>query len=121
LPGDEEGEEIVVRGKRPEQEAEADATEVQPPLVILAAAEHTKGKRPSTLKKHQKGQARKVTDGGGEKADKKRRPQRKRPKGHSGPWPPRIWPFIFIPVWLFDPCSSANPVREFNNCGPMIV
>ena len=36
------------------------------------AAEHTKGKRPSTKGKHEKGQARKDRDAGREKGDKRR-------------------------------------------------
>jgi RHS repeat-associated protein len=53
-------------------------------------AEHTSGARPSTEEKHQKGQSRKKRDYGGEKADKdRRRPPRKPPPGHKGPWPPK--------------------------------
>lgn len=40
-------------------------------------AEHTKNKRPSTKEKHQKGQARKSKDKGGEKGDA-RRPYRRK-------------------------------------------
>ena len=56
---------------------------------IMCSAEHTKNKRPSTKGKHQKGQTRKNTDYGGEKADKIRRPPLKPPPDHKGPWPPR--------------------------------
>jgi len=52
------------------------------------SAEHTKGKRPSTEEKHEKGKARKQQDQGGEKADPGRRPQRQRPNNWKGPWPP---------------------------------
>ena len=53
------------------------------------AKEHTKNARPSTKGKHQKGEARKAKDRGGEKGDKKRAPPRKRPPNHKGPWPPK--------------------------------
>lgn len=53
----------------------------------LFAKEHSKGTRPSTQEKHEKGQARKNRDRGGEKADPGRRPPRKRPPDHKGPWP----------------------------------
>ena len=52
-------------------------------------AEHKKGARPSTKAKHQKGQARKARDRGGEKGDSRRRPPRKRPKNWKGKWPPK--------------------------------
>lgn len=58
-----------------------------PPHFFDKASEHTKGARPSTLSKHQKGQARKVRDRGGEKGE--RLPPRKKPPGHKGPWPPK--------------------------------
>ena len=55
--------------------------------------EHTKKARPSTEDKHEKGQARKKQDRGGEKADKKRREhgmgRGKRPPNWKGPWPPK--------------------------------
>lgn len=54
----------------------------------MAAKEHTKGARPSTQGKHEKGQARKNRDRGGEKGDANRNPPRKRPPDHKGPWPP---------------------------------
>ncbi|WP_199141941.1 RHS repeat domain-containing protein, partial [Pedobacter sp. ASV12] len=54
---------------------------------ILEASEHTKGARPSTKGKHQKGQARKAADRGGEKGEKMA--PRKRPGGWKGPWPPK--------------------------------
>ncbi|MBI9074589.1 MAG: RHS domain-containing protein [Desulfatibacillum sp.] len=50
--------------------------------------EHTSNARPSTQQKHEDGQARKKKDKGGEKADKARRPNRKKPKGWKGKWPP---------------------------------
>ena len=55
---------------------------------ILEAAEHTKGARPSTKPKHQKGKARKAADRGGEKGEKM--PPRIRPGGWKGPWPPKV-------------------------------
>jgi RHS repeat-associated protein len=64
-------------------------------------AEHTSGARPSTIGKHQKGDARRGRDGGGEKGDKKRRPNLKKPKGHKGPWPPAGFPLI-TPLPLDD-------------------
>ncbi|MCW5832022.1 MAG: hypothetical protein KIS78_06165 [Labilithrix sp.] len=56
---------------------------------ILPATEHTKNKRPSTKGKHQKGKSRKQRDCGGESGDDGRRPNRRRPDGWKGPWPPR--------------------------------
>ncbi|WP_160290283.1 DUF6443 domain-containing protein [Flavihumibacter solisilvae] len=50
-------------------------------------SEHTRGARASTKKKHQDGMARKAKDRNGSKGMK--RPPLRRPKGHSGPWPPR--------------------------------
>lgn len=55
--------------------------------VYIWLAEHTKGARPSTLGKHQKGQARRAIDRGGEKGEKK--PPRRRPPNYKGPWPPK--------------------------------
>lgn len=55
--------------------------------------DHRKDARPSTKGKHQKGQARKKKDRGGEKGDARRQQNgmygRKPPPGHKGPWPPR--------------------------------
>ncbi|WP_286863367.1 MULTISPECIES: DUF6443 domain-containing protein [Sphingobacterium] len=53
----------------------------------LFSAEHTKGARPSTLGKHQKGQSRRAVDRGGEKGETL--PPRKRPPNWKGPWPPK--------------------------------
>jgi RHS repeat-associated protein len=51
--------------------------------------ENTKGKRTSTKKRHQQGQARKRGDQGGRKADKRTgRVPRTRPPNHQGKWPP---------------------------------
>ena len=50
--------------------------------------EHTKGARPSTKGKHEKGQTRKIIDRGGEKGDERRDVPRKRPSKWKGPWPP---------------------------------
>ena len=52
-------------------------------------AEHKKGARKSTQEKHEGGQTRKQQDAGGEKGDQGRRPPRKQPPGHKGPWPPK--------------------------------
>jgi hypothetical protein len=54
--------------------------------------EHKKNPRPSNLPKHEKGEARKAMDKGGEKADKRRRPKNKRPPGWKGPWPGVLLP-----------------------------
>jgi RHS repeat-associated protein len=55
----------------------------------LAASEHTKGARPSTKGKHEKGQTRKQTDRGGEKGDAERRLPNTRPPNWKGPYPPK--------------------------------
>jgi RHS repeat-associated protein len=55
-------------------------------------ASHTKGKRPSTAEKHEKGDERRKGDQGGEKADwpeGPRPPPRKPPPDWKGPWPPK--------------------------------
>ena len=54
-----------------------------------AIKEHKKNARPSTQNKHEKGKATRQQNRGGEKADKNRRPNRKPPAGHKGPWPPK--------------------------------
>jgi len=51
------------------------------------SAEHTKGARPSTKGKHQKGQSRRGKDRGGEKGEKN--PPRVKPPNWKGPWPPK--------------------------------
>ena len=57
---------------------------------VLPAEEHTKNARPSTEEKHEKGQARKGRDQGGEKGDDRRKPYGKRPPDWpGGPYPPR--------------------------------
>ena len=56
----------------------------------MYSEEHTKGVRPSTEEKHEKGEARKTKDRGGEKGDFRRRPSRKPPPNHTGAWPPKI-------------------------------
>jgi hypothetical protein len=53
----------------------------------LGAAEHKKNPRPSDLPKHEKGDTRRKRDRGGEKADELRRPKRRPPPGHKGPYP----------------------------------
>lgn len=55
----------------------------------LHGAEHTKNARASTKGKHERGQARRQQDRGGEKGDASRAPPRKAPPGHKGPWPPK--------------------------------
>jgi hypothetical protein len=55
---------------------------------IIEYSEHKKGARGITKGKHQKAQARRGHDRGGEKGDERRRPPRKRPDGWKGPWPP---------------------------------
>lgn len=57
--------------------------------LLMFAKSHRKGARSSTQGKHEKGQARKNRDRGGEKGDEDRRVPRKRPPGHKGPWPPK--------------------------------
>ena len=54
----------------------------------MARGKHTKGKRPSTKQKHQRGRTRKARDRRGERGDAKRRFPRKRPRNHEGSWPP---------------------------------
>ena len=61
---------------------------------------HSKGARPSTKGKHEAGDARRAQDRGGERGDDRRRVPRKKPKGHKGPWPPKmkgLGPLIIIP------------------------
>jgi RHS repeat-associated protein len=53
------------------------------------SGEHTKNARPSTKGKHEAGRARQRQDRGGERGDESRRPPRKPPPNHRGPWPPR--------------------------------
>lgn len=102
---------IVVTGTRDEDLEEDDATGINSPGPIaldgrlFLAAEHTKNKRPSTKNKHQKAEAtrKKATDN--TQTSRKHRPNRKRPKGWTGKWPPKgLW---FVPDWLLDRC---NPV-----------
>jgi hypothetical protein len=50
---------------------------------------HTKGARESTRGKHEKGDARRGKDRGGEKADKRRKWPSTRPSKWKGPWPPK--------------------------------
>jgi hypothetical protein len=47
---------------------------------VMMSAEHTKGARPSTQEKHQKGQSRKKADQQGEKADERRGENRDQPR-----------------------------------------
>lgn len=58
---------------------------------ICPMAGHTKGKRPSTKGKHQKGDTRRNNDYGGEKGDQNgsRRPPRNPPPNWQGGWPPK--------------------------------
>ncbi|MGN7785001.1 RHS repeat domain-containing protein [Niabella sp. 22666] len=55
--------------------------------IIKKFAEHTKGARPSTKGKHEKGQTRKEKQRGGYKGQKGF--PRKRPKDYEGKWPPK--------------------------------
>jgi RHS repeat-associated protein len=128
VASEEEQEEIVVTGTRRRRPGPASDPILQSSVaaepIILAFAEHTKGKRPSTKGKHQKGQRRKAADSGGEKADARRRPPRKRPKGWRGKWPPDKWPLgtwppVVVPDWWFDPCHPENPARAKFKCGPL--
>jgi RHS repeat-associated protein len=50
---------------------------------------HVKNPRPSNQEKHEKGDARRDRDRGGEKGDSTRRPPRKPPNGWKGKWPPQ--------------------------------
>jgi RHS repeat-associated protein len=63
----------------------------QAPLLEMAG--HRKNRTPSNRPKHEEGDARRGQDQGGEKADwanrGNRRPPRKPPSGHKGPWPPK--------------------------------
>ncbi|MDX2097636.1 MAG: hypothetical protein SFW36_07650 [Leptolyngbyaceae cyanobacterium bins.59] len=52
------------------------------------ATEHRKNQRESNRTRHEQGQRRRGMDQGGEGGDQRRRPPRKRPPGHRGPWPP---------------------------------
>lgn len=89
-------------------------------IVVLAADEHTKNKRPSTKGKHERGDARRGRDAGGEKADKERRPPRKRPDGWRGPYPPKTFLPLFIPTWLLDMCGPGTIYKD-PSCGPLIA
>lgn len=51
--------------------------------------EHTKNARQSSKGQHQKEQARKQEDYGGEKGDISRRPPNKKPNGWKVPWSPK--------------------------------
>ena len=71
------------------QESKAKDGSNQAHADIQQTKEHTKGARPSTEEKHEKGKARAAQDKGGEKGDRSRAPYRKRPPNHKGPWPPK--------------------------------
>ena len=64
----------------PGQMTAAAATLVEGTGIVMMSAEHTKGARPSTQEKHQKGQSRKRADQGGEKADERRGENRDQPR-----------------------------------------
>ena len=75
-------------------------------------SEHTSNARPSTQGQHEKGKARKQKDRGGEKGDKKRRPNNKRPKNWKGPWPPGLR-MLLCPACKYalpDP-NKPDPLR----------
>ena len=68
--------------------------------IYFASSEHESNARPSTLEKHEKGQARKKIDRGGEKGDVRRDPPRNRPPGWKGKWPPPVrtlFPLLLFP------------------------
>ena len=91
---------------------------------LLASSEHTEGSRPSTMNKHEKGNARRGRDRGGEEADNNgsRRPHRKRPTNWRGKWPPAPTPLLIIPmspevIQLFLP-GLPPQIREYiETCG----
>ena len=68
-------------------EGYCDANPIDPNIL---SAGHNTGIRPSTSDKHDKGDARRKRDKGGEKGDTRRRPNRKPPQNWKGPWPPKI-------------------------------
>lgn len=83
---------------------------------ILVVADGHKKRRPSTKNKHELGDARRGADRGNEKGDDRRRPPRKRPPNWKGPWPPiRLFPPLFFPDWLLDPCITGAPLPECYN------
>jgi hypothetical protein len=49
---------------------------------------HRESQRESNRETHEQGQRRRTMDRGGEKGDRRRRPPRRRPLGHRGPWAP---------------------------------
>jgi hypothetical protein len=51
--------------------------------------EHRTNQREANRGRHEQGQRRRGVDQGGEIGDHRRRPVRRRPPGHQGPWPPR--------------------------------
>ena len=70
---------------------------------------------PSNKNKHEEGNTRRARDQGGEKGDKSRRHQRKRPDNYKGPWPPRLkGPFIVDPIRCTVFPKSCNPCYPFN-------
>jgi RHS repeat-associated protein len=76
---------------------------------VSLAKGHTKGARQSTKAKHEKGNARRAMDRGGEKADPGRRPPRKRPNGWKGPWPPGV---ALAAWWLTDSDTAESSTEE---------
>jgi len=54
---------------------------------VQQAAEHESNARPSSKPKHEKGNARRQRDQGNERGDRERRPPRRPPPDHRGPWP----------------------------------
>jgi RHS repeat-associated protein len=75
------------------------------------AAEHNQNKRESNREIHEKGQARKNQDQGGEKGDKNRADPRKKPNGWTGPWPRKIpsLPALICPLCPFVLDSPPLP------------
>lgn len=71
-----------------ERKRQAEQRRQNPPSPS-ADSEHTKGKRPSTKQDHERNKARKKRERDTSHPSRKHRPQRKRPDGHKGPWPPK--------------------------------
>lgn len=76
-------------------------------------AEHETNKTPSNREKHENANARRKRDVGGEKGDKKRSPNRRRPKNWKGPWPPAAIPFM-LPRWMYPNNYTCPPGQVFN-------
>jgi len=73
----------------PTQDSFPQAVDDQGSAKQESAGPHKTNQTPSNLPKHEKGDARKKQDRGGEKGDARRDPPRRRPPDWKGPWPPR--------------------------------